>query len=235
MLSRRTIEVSAVVATYILFLIVGVYGGQTIMNVDIVGPKDGARLRLSPVELVVRVTLGGAPLSNSTTIFTVSYWTVGRTDTQTMTDSDGVARLFLPAKPGNYSWQVTAISEGHPKIMSGSYGFSVSLTLVVEPLVPSTFILATSPVDFKARVTDMDGSPVQAANVTFYVDSIMIGMNLTDQNGIARLSKPVAAGKHTWFASSVKEGEGGISEMTVFVVGQLASSVTGDIMYDYLM
>jgi hypothetical protein len=228
-------EVSAVVATYILFVIAGVYGGQTIMNVDIVSPQDGVKLRLSPVELVVRVTLGGAPVKNATTIFTVAYWTVGRTDTQSMTDGDGIARLFFPAKPGNYSWEVAAISEGHPKIMSGSHSFSVSLTLVVEPLVPSTFILATSPVDFKARVTDMNGGPVQAANVTFYVDSTMIGANLTGQNGIAQLSKPVAAGKHTWFASSVKEGEGGISEMTVFVVGQLSSSVTGDIVYDYPM
>jgi hypothetical protein len=231
--SRRMMEVSAVVATYILFVIVGVYGGQTTINVDIISPEDGAKLRLSPVELVVRVTLGGAPLMNATTIFTVQYWKVGRTDTESKTDDGGIARLLLPAKPGNYSWQVAAISEGHPKIMSGFHSFSVSLTLVVEPLLPSTFILATSPVDFKARVTDVNGGPVQAANVTFYVDSIMIGANLTGQNGIAQLSKPLTTGKHTWFASSAKEGEGGISDMTLFIVGQSAASVTGDIVYDY--
>ena len=74
----------------------------------------------------------------------------------------------------------------------------------------------------------MNGRPVQSANVTFYVDSTMIGSNLTGQNGIAQLSKALTMGRHTWFASASKEGEGGISDTTVFVVGQLASLVTGD-------
>jgi hypothetical protein len=226
--SRRMMEISAVVAIYIVFVIVGVYGGQTIMDVDIISPQDGAGLRLSPVELVVRVTVGGAPVMNATTIFTVNYWAVGRTDTESRTDTEGIARVLLPATPGNYSWQVAAKREGYPKIMSSSHSFSVNLTLVVEPLLPSTFILALSPVDFKARVTDMNGRPVQSANVTFYVDSMMIGSNLTGQDGAARLSKSLTMGRHTWFASAGKEGEGGISDMTPFVVGQLAALMTGD-------
>ena len=70
--SRRTIEVGAVVATYILFLIVGVYSGQTTMNVDLISPPDGAELRSSPVELIARVTIRGVPLANVTTRFTVT-------------------------------------------------------------------------------------------------------------------------------------------------------------------
>lgn len=225
--SRRTIEVGAVVTIYVLFVILGVYGGQTTMNVDMIGPSDGAKLRSSPVKLVARVTIRGAPVTNITTMFTVEYWRVGRTDTESKTDSEGIARLLLPAKPGNYSWHVAAMREGYPTIVSSSQSFSVNLSLVVEPLLPSTFVLAVSPVGFKARVTDMKGHPLQSANVTFYVDSIMIGSNLTGQDGVARLSKALTMGRHTWFASAGKEGEGGISDMTPFVVGQLASLMTG--------
>jgi hypothetical protein len=226
--SRRTIEVGVVVATYVLFLIVGVYSGQTTMNVDIISPSDGAGLRSSPVELIAKVTIRDIPLANVTTTFTVIYWTVGQTDTETKTDNDGIATLLVPAVSGNYSWHVTAMKEGYAKIVSPSRNFSVKLLLVVEPLLPSTFILAVSPVDFKARVTDMKGGPVQAANVTFYVDSIMIGSNLTDQNGVAQLSRSMTMGMHTWYASASKEGEGAISDTTRFVVGQLTSLVTGD-------
>jgi hypothetical protein len=225
--SRRTIEVCAVVATYLLFLIVGLYSGQTTINVDIISPPDGAGLRSSPVELIARVTIRGTPLANAATTFTVSYWTMGQTETETTTDSDGMARLSVPAVSGNYSWDVTATREGYPTIVSRSSNFSVKLLLVVEPLLPSTFILAVSPVAFKARVTDK-GQPVQSANVTFYVDLTMIGSNLTGQNGIAQLSKSLAMGRHFWFASATKEGQGGISDTTLFVVGQLSSLVTSD-------
>ena len=220
--SRSTIEVGVVVATYVLFLIVGVYGGQTTMSVDIISPSDGAGLRSSPVELIARVTIKNVPLANVTTTFTVLYWTVGQTDTETKTDNNGIATLLVPAVSGNYSWHVTAMKEGYPKIESRSQNFSVKLLLAVEPLVPSTFILAVSPVDFKARVTDMKGDPVQSANVTFYVDSILIGSSVTGQNGIAQLSRPLTMGRHTWYASARTEGEGGISDMTLFVVGQLS-------------
>ena len=225
--SRTAIEVAAVVAVYILFLIVGVFGGQTTMSVDIMSPSDEAYLRLSPVELVVKVTVRGVPLPNVTATFVVSYSTKGETDTSTLTDRNGVARLILPASSGNYSWRVTATKGGYPRIMSRSRSFSVGLSLVVETLSPSTFILAVSPVDFKARVTDTNGHPVESANVTFYVDSTAIGSSRTDQKGIARLLKALSTGRHMLYASANKEGEGGISDLTLFVVGQLASLMAG--------
>jgi hypothetical protein len=223
-----------VVATYILFLIVGLYSGQTTMSVDMISPPDGATLQSSPVQLVARVTIRDVPLANVTTTFTVFYSTVGHTDTEATTDSEGIARLLVPAVSGNYSWHVTATREGYPKIMSPSRNFSVNLLLVVEPLLPSMYILAVSPVDFKARVTDMKGSPVQSANVTFYVDSIMIGSNLTSRDGIGLLTKALTMGRHTWYASAGKESEGGISGTTLFVVGQLASVVIGDYFSQYV-
>ena len=233
-LSRRRIEVGAIVAIYILFVILGVYGGQTTMNVDIIGPADGAKITSSPVELVARVTIRGAPVANVTTTFTLYYWNVGQTETDTRTDSDGITRMLFPEVSGNYSWHVTATREGYPTIVSSSRNFSAKLLLVVEPLSPSTFILALSPVNFKARVTDTSRRLIQYANVTFYVDSVMIGSNLTGQNGIAQLSKALILGRHTWFASADREGEGGISDTTLFVVGQLASLVTGDSIYESL-
>lgn len=230
---RRMIEVGAVAVILVLFAIVGVYGGQTTMNIDAIGPPDGAELRSSPVELITRVMIRGAPVTNATTTFSVEYLTAGPTETEEKTDSEGIARLLLPAMPGNYSWHVTATKKGYPTIVSSSRGFSVKLSLVVEQLLPSMFVLAASPVDFKARVTDMSSHLVQFANVTFYADSIMIGSSLTDQNGIAQLSKPLTAGRHTWFASADTEGEGGISDMTIFVVGQPTSLETSALCEDH--
>jgi hypothetical protein len=228
MLSRRTVEVGLVVSLYLLFLIIGVSAGQTTMNVDLISPPDKVALHSTPVRLTARVTIRGAPLANVTTTFSVICWTKGQTDTDTRTDNNGIATLAVPAASGNYSWHVTATRGTYPKIVSESRDFSVKLLLIVETLLPSTSILAVSPVDFKARVTDMRGQTVQSANVTFYVDSIMIGSNLTDQNGIAQLSRALPMGMHTWYASAGKEGEGGISDMTLFVVGQPTSLVISD-------
>jgi hypothetical protein len=223
--SRRTIEVCVVVATYALFLIVGVYGGQTRMSVELISPPNGTPLQLSPVELIARVTIRGVPVANVTAKFTVNYGTIGETETETKTDSEGIARLIVLAVSGSYSWYVTAMRQGYPTIASRSRDFSVKLLLAVEPLLPLTYILAISPVDFKARVTE-NGHPVQSANVTFYVDSRTVGSNLTRPDGIAQLSKVLTIGSHTWFASASKEGQGGISETTSFLVGQLASLAT---------
>ena len=157
--SRRTVELVVVVAIYLLFLIVGVYGGQTTMSVDTISPPDGAALRSSPVELTARVTVRGVPLANVTTRFTLIYWTVGETDTETKTDNDGIASLLVPAVSGNYSWHVTATKEGYPTIMSHARNFSVKLLLVVEPLLPSTFVLAASPVQFQGTSYRHKGTP----------------------------------------------------------------------------
>ena len=116
---RGLIEVGTVVAIYILFVIVGVYGGQTTMNVDVISPADGAKLPSSPVELVARVTIRGAPVTNVTTIFNVQYRTVGQTDTESKTDNEGIARLLVPAMSGNYSWHVTSTREGTRKSCQG--------------------------------------------------------------------------------------------------------------------
>jgi len=83
---------------------------------------------------------------------------------------------------------------------------SIRLSLVVYCLLPSSSRLAISPVEFKARVTDPNGRLVESANVTFYVDSIMIGSSLTSSNGIANLSSEVTSGNHFWFASASKGG-----------------------------
>lgn len=216
---KRLVEVAAVVGVYILFLVIGVYGGQMTLNVGIINPPDGAVLRSSPVELVARVTVRGVPLSDATATFTVDYPTGGRTDTDAKTDSNGIARLIFPAISGNYTWRVTATKEGYPKIVSTSRGFSVRLSLVVDALLPQlASFLTVSAVNFKARVVDMNGRPIQSANVTFYVDSVIIGSSVTDQNGIAVLSSTLAAGRHTWFASASKEEDGGVSDPVFFNV-----------------
>jgi hypothetical protein len=134
--------------------------------------------------------------------------------------------MLLPASSGNYTWYVTAEKEGYPTIMSRRSSFSITLSLLVEALLPTTRILAVNPVDFKARVTDANRRPVESANVTFYVDSIMIGWSLTSANGIADLSSPVGIGKHVWLASAYKDAQGGVSDPVPFIVGQLTSFVS---------
>jgi len=226
---RKSIEVAVVLGVFVLFFAVGMYSGQTTMSVEMIDPPDGSQFQSSPVELVARVTVKGVPVADAKARFTIRFGKVGETSTDTTTDFNGIARLVVPAASGNYTWHVAAIREGYPTIVSRSGRFSIRLSLLVYPLLPSLFRLSVSPVDFKARVTEMNGHLVGSANVTFYVDLRMIGSSLTAANGIAGLSSAVDPGMHTWFASATKNGEGGVSDSTVFIVGELSSLGTGDL------
>jgi hypothetical protein len=223
--SRKTlVEVAVVLAVYILFLAVGVGSGQMTMTVDIVSPPDGASLRRSPVQLAARIAVRGVPLANVTMSFPVIFWEGGSWDFETISDADGIARFTVPVHTsGNYTWHATATKAGYPPITSHSSSFSIDLSLTVEGISPSTFLLAVSPVEFKARVTDMKDQLVESANVTFYVDATNIGSSMTAMNGIAKVSRPLESGIHTWFASATKDEEGGVSGPTMFLVGELAS------------
>jgi len=184
------------------------------------------RSQSSPVELAVRVTIKGLPVANVTTTFTVLSDGAGESSVLRTTDLHGIARMLFPALSGNYTWYVTAEKEGYPTIMSRRSSFSITLSLLVEALLPTSQILAVNPVDFKARVTDANGRPVESANVTCYVDSIMIGWSLTSANGIAHLSSPVEIGMHVWLASAYKDAQGGVSDPVSFIVGQPTSFVS---------
>lgn len=218
-----------VLGVYLLFLLVGMYGGQRTFSVEVFGPLDGARLGCSPVELVARVTVRGNPVSDATARFTIHHRETGETSFEIFTDTNGVAELILPASSGNYTWSVSVRKLGYPTILSRSAGFSLRLVHVVEGLTPSPFVLAISPVTFKARVSDASSRLVDSANVTFYVDSTAIGSNVASSKGIAELSSSVAPGEHMWFASACKDGEGGISETISFLVGQAAALPTGEL------
>jgi hypothetical protein len=223
-ISRKAlVEVATVLSVYLLFLAVGVVSGQMTMTVDVVDPPDGATLRYSPVQLVVRVTVRGTPMPNVTVSFVLSAWGEGRREFRTMSNIDGIATFLVQASSGNYTWHARADKAGYPTISSRSDSFSINLSLAVEPLSPSTFLLAISPVDFRARVTDINDQVVESANVTFYVDAANIGFALTTANGIAKLTEPLSSGMHTWFASATKDNEGGISAATMFQVGAPAS------------
>ena len=224
---KKAVEATAVLVVFALFLAVGMYSGQATMTVEIVNPPDGAQFHSSPVELVARVTVKGAPVADVKARFTIRFGKTDETSTDAATDFNGIARLVVPAASGNYTWHVTAIRQGYPTIVSRSGSFSIKLSLLVHGLVPSVSRVESSPVDFKIRVTDMNDDPVASANVTFYVDSKIVGSNLTGANGIARLSSQVDTGMHTWFASAVKNDEGGVSDPTVFLVGELTSLGTG--------
>jgi len=224
--SRKKLgEIIVILLTYVAFLFMGIYSGQTTMNVEIVDPVDGTQLHYSPVTLVARTSILGAPISNATASFRILYSRSDFLTYDSITDKDGIARIILPAHPGNYTWQVTARKEGYPTIRSPWSSFTLKLSLIVDTIFPTTFDAAASPVKFRASVTDTGGNPIESANVTFYLDSRRLGWNLTKANGIASLSSPVPSGRHFWFASARKNHEGGISElMLIFVVGQPTST-----------
>jgi hypothetical protein len=220
---KALVEVAVVMSVYLLFLVVGLVSGQTTMTVEIVGPPDGATLRHSPVQLIARITIRGIPVPNVTVSFFVTTWGQAGREFDMISNTDGIAIYLVAGSSGNYTWHASASKADYPTINSRSNSFSINLSLTVEPLSPSTTLLAMSPVDFRARVTDMKDQVVESANVTFYADTANIGFALTASNGIARLSKPLASGMHTWFASATKDDEGGISVPTQFLVGTLAS------------
>jgi hypothetical protein len=222
-------EAVVVLGVYLLFLLVGMYSGQKTFSVEIFGPVDGAQLGCPPVELGARVTIRGDPASGVTARFTIHNRETGEMNFEILTDTNGVAKLVLPASSGNYTWHVSARKAGYPTIVTRSPGFSLRLMLVVDGLAPSPHILAVSPVTFKARVGDMNSRPVDSANVTFYVDSAAVGSSVTGPKGSAELSSPAAPGGHTWFASACKDGEGGISQTIPFLVGQAAALPTGEL------
>jgi len=223
---RRAVEIAAVLAVYLLFLAVGLSSGQSTMTIAIVKPAHGAEFHSSPVQLMVRVTVRGAPLPDVKARFTIHYGPAGDVSSEAATDVDGLARILVPAASGNYTWYVTARKEGYPTIFSRENSFSIRLSLVVDALNPSARVLAVSPVSFRAKVTDGDGHPVQTANVTFYVDSSTAGSNVTDSYGTARLTAPVATGPHLWFASATKDNEGGISGPVAFMVAEPGTFAT---------
>ena len=215
-----------VLGVYLLFLLVGMYSGQDTFSVEIYGPLDGAQLGCPPVKLAARVTIRSNPVSDVTTRFTIHHSVTGETSFDILTDTNGMAEFVLPASSGNYTWQVSARKLGYPTIATRSPSFSVRLMLVVDGLTPSPFVLAVSPVTFKARASDMNNRPVDSANVTFYVDSAAAGSSVTNPKGIAQSSSPIAPGGHAWFASACKNGQGGISETISFLVGQAAALPT---------
>ena len=225
---KRVVEVEAVIGVYLLFLIVGVYSGHTTMSIDIVNPPDGAKFRSSPIELAAKVAVRGEPLPNASVRFKIGYSRSDEVNFDIDTDEQGTARLTFAARSGNYTWMVTAKKQGYPAFTSTLRSFSVSLSLTVDGLLPSSSVVAFSPVDFRARVRKAGGSPVESANVTFYVDSARVGSALTNRYGIASLSSPVEPAEHTWFASASKDDEGGISESISFTVGSTLAFTTWD-------
>lgn len=228
--AKKAVEVAVILGAYILFLAVGIFSGQATMSIDILNPHEGTLFRSSPVQLVARVTLRGTPAFNITARFTISaFGSTSQSTVDTVTERNGIAMVLIPVPSGNYTWHVAAIKEGYPTIVSADQSFSINLSLLVDIIQPSYAVVA-SPVDFQARVTDMNNQPAGSANVTFYVDSMKLGSSLAEPNGIAKLTVHVNNGTHSWFASANKDDEGGISSPPIpFVVGKPLSASTSSL------
>jgi len=227
--SKRRVEVAAVAAVYTLFLIVGLYT-QTASTVDavsveIVSPPEGMQFQSSPVELAAIVTNRKGPLFNVSATITVRSLTTGEADELIgATNEDGIFEVLFPAQSGDYAWYVATNMEGYPAIVSRPRSFSTKLALIVECLDPCSpkygpLVRHSQYLLLQVIVTDVNRNPVESANVTFYVNSIVVYSELTDPRGLARMPwSKIPLGSYTWFATATKDGEVGASRLSTFVV-----------------
>jgi len=227
-LDKRRVEVAAVVAVYTLFLIIGLYTqtASTLdaVRVEIVSPPEGMQFQSSPVELAAIVTNQRGPLSNVSATITVRSLTTGDAEElEGATNEQGIVKVLFPAQSGNYTWYVATNMEGYPTIVSRPRSFSGRLTLIADCLYPCSsrypLLHPSRYSDFLVMVTDMNGNPVESANVTFYVNSMIVYSELTDPRGLATMSwSRIPPGSYTWFATATKDGEVGASRLSTFVV-----------------
>jgi hypothetical protein len=222
---KTRLEVVAVVAVYILFLIVGLYT-QTqatldAATVEIIDPPDGTQFQSSPLELAAIVTNQQGPLPNASTRVTVLSLTTGETEElRSATDNNGIVKVLFPAQSGNYSWYVATEIEGYPTIVSRLRSFSARLALIVDCLHPCSrrypLHLPDGYLDLQVMVSDMNGNPIESANVTFYINSTPVFLTLTNPRGIATLFvEGIPPGRYIWFASASKDGKVGASHLSV--------------------
>lgn len=225
--SKKRVEVAAVVAVYTLFLIAGL-GTQTVATFDavraeILTPADGMHFQSSPVELAAIFTNQKGPLINVTAAITVLTLATGEAqELEGATNEDGIVKILFPAQSGEYSWYVATKMEGYPTIVSRPRSFSTRLALIVDCLHPCSsnypLVLHSRHLDSQVMVTDMNGNPVESANVTFYVNSTPVYSTLTDSRGIASLFwGNIPRGRYAWFASASKDGEVGASRLSTLV------------------
>jgi hypothetical protein len=227
-LGRRGCEMAAIVAVYTLFLLIGLYtqtaSSFDAVRVDIVSPLDGMQFRSSPVELAVIVTNRAGPLSNVSSTITVRSLTSGDTmELAGASNEDGIVKLLFPAQSGNYTWYVSTKMEGYPTMVSRPRNFSAKLTMIVDCLSPCSsrnpLLLHSRYADLIVMVTDKNGDPVESANVTFYVNSMIIRSELTDPRGLATISwSGIPPGNYFWFAIASKGDEVGASRLSSFEV-----------------
>lgn len=188
------------------------------MSVDIVNPRGGSNVQSTPVEFVAKVTIRGMGVADVKSRFTIHYSSASSLGIDSVTDAGGYAKVTVPIPAGNYTWYVTAIKEGYPTIVSRSGSFTLKLSLLVTAVDPTNFAIVASPVDFSVIVTNLTGTPVGSANVTFFLDSRMIGSSLTDAKGNAMLSSLVSSGQHSWLAIVRWDGNSGVSDSAFFIV-----------------
>ena len=62
------------------------------------------------------------------------------------------------------------------------------------------------PVTLMARVTDMESTPLNRVAVTFFVDDILIGSNVSDDNGYALQRYTGEPGEHCWSVNITQPG-----------------------------
>jgi hypothetical protein len=226
-LAKERAEVSAVVAAYILFLVVGLCtqaaGAFDSVNAEILVPRDGMQFQTSPVELAAVITTEKGALPNARARITVLSLASGETDELVATTGeDGIVKALFPAQSGNSTWYVAVELEGYPTIVSRPRSFSTRLTLIVDCLhmCGSEYPLIRSrDLYLQVMVEDMNGNPVASANVTFYVNSTIAYQALTDPRGIATLIwNRTPPGTYAWFVSASKDGAVGASRLSTFVV-----------------
>ncbi len=110
----------------------------------------------------------------------------------------GQYNIYAYDDSGNLDWDDFKIGSGIALVTKRR--LSVSL---VEPDDSDT---VDCPVTLKARVRDRDGSPLDGATVTFYVDDSSIGSNTSNSSGYAVMTYTGREGGHDWYVVASKSG-----------------------------
>ena len=141
------------------------------------------------------------PLKNTTVTFHIHGVSYDR-----VTDSDGVAKLNINLKPGNYILRVRnpVTHEGHENMIN-----------VESPIIMSNFNQHSGEkTPFKAKYLGSDGNPVGAGEtVTFYINGVYYNRT-TDSEGVAALNINLLPGAYG--ITTVYNGYTGYTEIDVY-------------------
>ena len=149
----------------------------------------------APIELKVRVTSDGKPVPDAEVTFYVSSKSIG----SNKSDGDGYSSIsFVPTEEKVYKWYATAEKKHYASGSSDEWEFAFQKV----KLDPSDDEILTNLPIYLNTLVELDGEPVEAAWISYFVNNELKGCRLTQPNGYASLKlDDIKVGVHSWYVS----------------------------------